>query len=130
MGNFDFIKTSIWMWKLVYWGMEALSGKGPQSYISCKHPNFSAVPSKDMTSKFMTIFYDSFYSKQVYHSKPHILSCLSFEMQMPDNLEITSEEENVIWCIFSCQTESMTKPLCISWLEEAVSRIIPYLSVK
>ena len=52
---------------------------------------------------------------------PHILSCVIFEIQMSDKLEVTLEEKNILWCIFPCQTGVMAKPLRIYWLGGAVS---------
>lgn len=63
-------------------------------------------------------------------SNPHILSSISFEIQMQDNVEITFEKENVLRCIFPHQTGLMAKPLHIYWLEEALSRLVSHLSIR
>ena len=62
--------------------MELLSYLGLNSV--CKHPDFNSMHTEGMTCYFKGICY----SKQ---------SCISFEIQIPDNLEITFEEENILW---------------------------------
>lgn len=92
-----------------------------QSYLGlnpiCKHPNFSVCTAK----VWLAI------PREFAIPNPHILSCISFEIQMLDNLEITFEEENILRCICPCQTGLMTKALHIYRLEEAVSRIVSYV---
>lgn len=55
---------------------------------------------------------------------PDILSCISFEIQMPDNLEITFEEEKYIKIHFPFRTGLWWKPLHIYRLEDTVSRMV------